>query len=133
MGDQPHLRREQGYAAARDRLFQFEVWRAQATGTVAEILGLSELDRDIGFRLFKYRGDLTREMNHYHDRGDLIIPAYVEGVNAYIAETEANPGLLPIGFELLDIRPKRWTPEVVISRHQGLLGNIGSELNYGAP
>ena len=26
----------QGYAAARDRLFQFEVWRAQATGTVAE-------------------------------------------------------------------------------------------------
>ena len=29
----------QGYSAARDRLFQFEIWRAQATGTVAEILG----------------------------------------------------------------------------------------------
>ncbi|MEE4276895.1 MAG: penicillin acylase family protein, partial [Halieaceae bacterium] len=27
----------QGYSAARDRLFQFEIWRAQATGTVAEI------------------------------------------------------------------------------------------------
>jgi penicillin amidase len=25
----------------------------------------------------------------------------------------------------------KWTPEVVISRHQGLLGNIGQELNYG--
>ena len=121
----------QGYAAARDRLFQFEVWRAQATGTVAEMLGPDELQRDIGFRLFKYRGDMTVEMNHYHDRGSLIIPAYVDGVNAYIAETEANPSLLPLEFELLGIRPKRWTPEVVISRHQGLLGNIGSELRYG--
>ena len=121
----------QGYAAARDRLFQFEVWRAQATGTVAEMLGPDELQRDIGFRLFKYRGDMTAEMNHYHDRGSLIIPAYVDGVNAYIAETEADPALLPIEFELLGIRPKRWTPEVVISRHQGLLGNIGAELNYG--
>ena len=121
----------QGYAAARDRLFQFEVWRAQATGTVAEMLGPDELRRDIGFRLFKYRGDMTAEMNHYHDRGSTIIPAYVDGVNAYIAETEADPSLLPIEFELLGIRPKRWTPEVVISRHQGLLGNIGSELGYG--
>ena len=121
----------QGYAAARDRLFQFEVWRAQATGTVAEMLGPSELERDIGFRLFRFRGDMTQEMNHYHDRGSIIIPAYVDGVNAYIAETEADPSLLPLEFELLGIRPKRWTPEVVISRHQGLLGNIGSELNYG--
>ena len=121
----------QGYAAARDRLFQFEVWRAQATGTVAELLGPSELERDIGFRLFRFRGDMTQEMNHYHDRGSLIIPAYVDGVNAYIAETEADPSLLPIEFDLLGIRPKRWTPEVVISRHQGLLGNIGAELNYG--
>ncbi len=121
----------QGYAAARDRLFQFEVWRAQATGTVAEMLGESELERDVGFRLFRFRGDMEREMNHYHDRGSRIIPAYVAGVNAYIAETEADPSLLPMEFGLLGIRPKRWTPEVVISRHQGLLGNIGAELNYG--
>ena len=38
----------QGYAAARDRLFQFEMWRRQATGTVAEILGPRELERDRG-------------------------------------------------------------------------------------
>ena len=29
----------QGYMAAKDRLFQFEIWRRQATGTVAELLG----------------------------------------------------------------------------------------------
>ena len=28
----------QGYAAAKDRLFQFEIWRRQANGTLAEIL-----------------------------------------------------------------------------------------------
>ena len=121
----------QGYAAARDRLFQLEVWRAQATGTVAEMLGADELDRDIGFRLFRFRGDLTQEMNHYHDRGSIIIPAFVDGVNAYIAATEADPSLLPEPFELLGIRPKRWTPEVVISRHQGLLSNVRDELDYG--
>lgn len=121
----------QGYAAARDRLFQFDVWRAQATGTAAEMLGPSEIERDVGLRLFKYRGDMEQEMNHYHDRGSEIVPAYVDGVNAWIAQTEADPSLLPVEFELLGIRPKRWTPEVVISRHQGLLGNIGAELNYG--
>ena len=31
----------QGYLAAKDRLFQFEIWRRQATGTVAEIFGES--------------------------------------------------------------------------------------------
>ncbi len=60
----------QGYNAARDRLFQFEIWRRQATGTVAEILGARELERDIGARLHRFRGDMTTEMRHYHDRGD---------------------------------------------------------------
>ena len=59
----------QGYAAAKDRLFQFEIWRRQATGTTAEILGPSELNRDIGTRLFKFRGDLDIELNHYHPQG----------------------------------------------------------------
>jgi len=48
----------QGYCAAKDRLFQFEVWRRQATGTVAEILGEKEVKRDHGTRLFKFRGDM---------------------------------------------------------------------------
>ena len=69
----------QGFSAARDRLFQFEVWRRQVHGTVAEILGPRELDRDIGTRLFKFRGNLTQELNHYHPRGEQIINAFVDG------------------------------------------------------
>lgn len=118
----------QGFYAARDRLFQFEIWRRQATGTVAEILGERELERDIGTRLFQFRGDIEQEMNYYHPRGSLIITSFVRGVNAYIAEAMKNPEDLPLPFQLLGIQPHPWTPEVVISRHQGLLGNIGAEL-----
>lgn len=121
----------QGFNAAKDRIFQFEVWRRQATGSVAEILGPRELKRDIGTRLFMFRGDIDDEMNHYHPKGKMIITSFVKGVNAYIELTEKNPDLLPIEFELLGIKPQKWTPEVVISRHQGLLGNIGAELNIG--
>ena len=121
----------QGYAAAKDRLFQFEIWRRQATGTVAEILGERELKRDIGTRLFMFRGDMTEEMNHYHEDGVEIITSYTDGVNAYIDEVRASPEQLPIEFKILNILPERWTPEVVISRHQGLLGNIQQELEVG--
>src|SRR5688572_19578589 len=120
----------QGYNAARDRLFQFEMWRRQATGTAADVFGKKELKRDIGARLHMFRGDLSQELAHYHPRGEAIVTAFVRGVNAYIAETERNPALLPIEFRLLGLKPGRWTPAVVISRHQGLLGNIGQELNF---
>ena len=121
----------QGYLAAKDRLFQFEIWRRQATGTVSEILGEDELDRDIGTRLFKFRGDIEDELNHYHEDGFEIVSSFVSGVNKYIEEVNSNPELLPIEFEVLGIQPEKWTNEVVISRHQGLLGNIDQELNIG--
>jgi len=118
----------QGYAAAKDRLFQFEMWRRQATGTVAEMLGPREAKRDQGARLHMYRGDLDEELNRYHPRGKLIVESYVRGVNAYIDETEKNAALLPMEFRMLGIKPGRWTPAVVISRHQALASNAGEEV-----
>jgi penicillin amidase len=120
----------QGYAAAKDRLFQFEMWRRQATGTVAEILGPREVSRDIGARLHMFRGDLDAELNHYHPRGKAIVEAFVRGVNAYISETERNPSLLPVEFTMLGITPGRWTPAVVVSRHQALTSNLTDEVRY---
>jgi penicillin amidase len=119
----------QGYCAAKDRLFQFEIWRRQATGTTAEILGAREIKRDIGTRLFQYRGSIEKDLARYHPRGVAIINAYVQGVNAYIKEANQDPNSLPIEFKLLHTQPKPWTAAVVISRHQGLLGNITQELN----
>ena len=121
----------QGWSAARDRLFQLEIWRRQATGTVAEILGERELDRDRGARLFRYRGDLEQELRTYHPRGVEIVDAFVEGINAYVDRALAHPDLLSVEFRMLGIEPGHWTPAVVISRHQGLLSNINQELRYG--
>src|SRR5688572_6031947 len=101
----------QGYCAARDRLFQFELWRRQATGTVAEILGSRELKRDIGARLFKFRGNLKQEFNHYHPHGELIITAFTDGINAYVKEALQDAKQLPLEFKLLGITPGLWTPE----------------------
>ena len=121
----------QGYLAAKDRLFQFEIWRRQATGTVSEVFGEEELDRDIGTRLFKFRGNMEDELNHYHQDGFEIVSSFVSGINKYIEEINKTPSQLPIEFKLLDIKPEKWTNEDVISRHQGLLGNIEQELNIG--
>ena len=68
-------------------------------------------------------------MRHYHPRGETILPAFVDGINAYIAQTRQRPNLLPLEFELLGITPGLWTPEVVISRHNGLVGNVTQEIN----
>lgn len=119
----------QGYNVARDRLFQLELWRRQATGTVAEVLGPKELQRDIGNRLFQYRGDVTQELNWYHPHGAAIVQAFVAGINAYIAETRKDPALLTPEFRMLGLLPGDWTPAVVITRFNGLLGNLPQEMN----
>lgn len=120
----------QGYVAATDRMFQLELWRRQATGTVAEWLGPTEIKRDIGTRLFKFRQNLDQEFAHYHPRGKVIITAYTEGVNARVAEVRKDTTKLPFELKLLKTLPGFWTPDVVISRHQGLIANLTSELSY---
>src|SRR3954469_2521553 len=120
----------QGFNVARDRLFQLELWRRQATGTAAEVLGKKALPHDTGTRLLKYRGDMTRELNRYHPRGAEIVRAFVAGVNAYIARTEDDPTLLPVEFKVLGITPGHWTPEVVVSRHNGLYRNLTGEVQH---
>jgi len=118
----------QGWNAARDRLFQLEIWRRQATGTLAEIQGQKALKHDIGARLLRFRGNITRELNQYHPRGESIIGAFVSGINAYIELTEREPARLPLEFRVIGIQPGRWTPEVVVSRHNGLFRNVNEEV-----
>ncbi len=126
--NQPDLFFAQGYNAARDRLFQFEIWRRKASGTLAEIQGEKALAHDRGARLLRFRGDIRKEMSHYHEDGEEIITSFVKGVNAYIERTRRNPDLLPFEFELLGIEPGLWTPETVVSRHNALTGGISSEI-----
>jgi penicillin amidase len=120
----------QGFNAARDRLFQLELWRRQATGTLAEIQGPRALAHDHGARLLKFRGEIERELDLYHPRGREIIHAFVRGVNAYIELCQRDPARLPLEFQILGINPGKWVPEVVLSRHNGLYRNATRELSF---
>src|SRR5580765_9037294 len=55
----------QGFNAARDRLFQIDLWRRRGLGTLAEVFGASMVRRDEAARLFLYRGDMYREWLAY--------------------------------------------------------------------
>ena len=119
----------QGYSAARDRLFQLELWRRQATGTMAEALGPRWVARDRAARLMRFRGDMNAELAHYHPRGRSIIQAFVDGVNAYVDRVRREPALLPPDLAALGITPGYWTPAVVVSRHNALASNASDEAN----
>ena len=73
---------------------------------------------------------MDKELSHYHPRGKTIIQAYVDGVNTFIDECLTNPRLLPIEFQILGIQPGKWSPEIVVSRHQGIRSNVQQELNF---
>ncbi len=119
----------QGYNAARDRLFQLELWRRQATGTMAEVLGSRWVARDRASRLLRYRGSMATELAHYHPHGVTIITAFVDGVNAYVARVSRDSTLLPPELQWLGITPGKWTTAVVISRHNALASNARDELS----
>lgn len=118
----------QGFNAASDRLFQLELWRRQATGTLAEWLGPKAVRRDVGARLFRFRGNLADELGRYHPRGKEIIESFVRGINAYIDRTRKEPGHLTLEFRLLGAAPGYWTPDIVVSRHNGLYRNATAEI-----
>jgi penicillin amidase len=109
----------QGFVAAQDRLWQLDLWRRNAEGKLAEILGPTGVKRDTFARLLRYRGDMDAEWRSYGRDAKAIIEAFVEGVNAQVARATEVPGRLPIEFQLTGTRPEPWTPEVVIGRMAG--------------
>jgi penicillin amidase len=47
----------QGYNAARDRLWQIDLWRKRGLGLLSKSLGSAYIDQDRAARLFLYRGE----------------------------------------------------------------------------
>ena len=120
----------QGFNAARDRLWQIDTWRKRGLGRMAEGFGPGFLAQDRAARLFLYRGDMAAEWAAYGTpEARSITEAFVAGINAWIALTEADPGLLSPEFAAMDTRPERWAPEDVVRiRSHGLVRNVLSEV-----
>ena len=81
----------QGYSAARDRLVPARALATTGDGNGRRVARPREVQRDIGARLFKFRGNMATELARYHPHGAAIVGAFVDGINAYVAETERDP------------------------------------------
>lgn len=118
----------QGFNAARDRLWQLDLWRRQGEGKLAEAFGARFVDQDRAARLFRYRGDLDKEFRSYHPRGKEILTAFTSGINAYVDLTRSRPELLPLEFKLTRATPGYWSPSTPLSRIFALTRNLGREV-----
>ena len=119
----------QGFNAARDRLWQIDMWRRRGLGTLAEVFGPTLVKRDEAARLFLYRGDMYREWLAYGSDAKRIAEAFVAGINAYVRLIEQKPELLPVEFRMLNYKPSLWHPDDVVRiRSHGLWRNVGSEV-----
>src|SRR5215471_7682835 len=119
----------QGFNAARDRLWQLDLWRRQGEGKLAEAFGPRFVAQDRAARLFLYRGDLDAELSSYHPQGKEILTAFTNGINAYIDLTRTREDLLPIEFKITGARPEHWDVTSPLIRIFGLTRNLGREVN----
>jgi penicillin amidase len=114
----------QGFVAAQDRLFQLDLWRRTATGETAEVTGPEGLQRDRFARLIRYRGDMKAEWESYSRDTCPIVTAFTDGINAYI---DSVGDRLPIEFQILGFRPKKWTPQDCLGRTSALAVTLNPE------
>lgn len=119
----------QGFNAARDRLWQIDLWRKRGLGLLAADFGPGYLMQDRAARLFLYRGDMAPEWAAYGDDAEAICTAFAAGINAAVDLVLAGDMPLPREFAVLGTRPAHWAAaDVVRIRTHCLTRNAASEL-----
>lgn len=120
----------QGFNAAKDRLWQMDLWHRRGLGKLAEVFGPEYKKHDVAARHFLYRGDMEKEWAVYGAGAKKKIDAFVKGVNAYIGLTRQQAHLLPQEFVQGSYAPDFWQLEDVVNiRIHALVSNLGSEVS----
>jgi penicillin amidase len=104
-GDEHDLFLLQGWVHAEDRLFQMDVSRRRASGTLAELLGTGALPGDVQLRTFGLRRAAERSLPLVSARARAALEAYAEGVNAFVFSHPLPPEYAPLQLT----RVPRWT------------------------
>jgi penicillin G amidase len=119
----------QGFNAARDRLFQIDLWRRRGLGQLAEVFGSAFVEQDKATRLFLYRGDMNKEWAVCSADAEQIAQHFAAGINAYIDWLDEHPDKVPFEFKKLNYKPARWAAEDVVRiRSHGLTRNLTDEV-----
>lgn len=119
----------QGWNAARDRLWQIDLWRKRGLGRLSASFGPAFVAKDRAARLFLYRGDMAAEWAAYDPQAREAVEAFAAGVNAYVADVRAGRRALPVEFRLTGSQPEDWQAEDVLRiRSHALVSNVTSEV-----
>src|SRR5579875_1067230 len=97
----------EGYAMAQDRLWQMDMMRRLAEGTLAEVFGPVGLATDEQTRTLGLDRIAARETAALAPAARDLLDAFAAGVNQFIAERR---GRLPLEFRLLHYQPAPWRP-----------------------
>ncbi len=118
----------QGWNAARDRLWQLDLWRKRGLGLLSENFGPDYLAQDAATCLFLYRGDMDAEWAAYGPDAKAWSQAFVAGINAYVEQVRSAAAPLPVEFELTSSSPAVWqVDDLVRVRSHGISNNAESE------
>jgi penicillin amidase len=96
----------QGYVTSQDRLWQMDLFRRNANGELAEIVGSSMLEHDREQRVLQIHNTARRIYASISPADRARLDDYARGVNLFIAQHQNN---LPPEFRLLGYRPQPWS------------------------
>ena len=96
-----------GYVHAQDRLWQMELLRRTACGTLSELFGRLSLDTDRLLRTLGFKRYAQKDFELLPENLKQGLQAYAAGVNVIIENPSTS---LPLEFKLIGHKPKRWDP-----------------------
>ncbi|HKT13368.1 MAG TPA: penicillin acylase family protein [Terriglobia bacterium] len=95
----------QGYVTAQDRLWQMDLSRRIAQGTLSELFGPRTLNSDIMNRTLGMKQAAERGVRELDADEQELLQNYALGVNAFIRTHQSR---LPVEFLLLRYHPESW-------------------------
>ena len=105
-----------GYNVATDRMWQGELLRRTALGTLSEIFGADFIGQDSIVRATGYStAEYEAAYAALSEEEQTVISSYVDGFNRRIAELRAEPTMVPFEFLALGISVEDWTTTDVLA------------------
>ncbi len=122
-----------GVVHAQDRLWQMDMQRRAAMGTLSGVIGAATIPFDKMFRIIGLRRTAERIENKLPDDTRRKLQWYADGVNAWIRHQR---GAYPVEFDILRYEPEEWTPmhSILVARLIAWELNLSwwTDVTYGA-
>lgn len=120
-----------GYALAEDRLWQMELYRRQARGEMAEIMGTRAVEQDKAARTEGYtEAELQAQINRLPAELREALDAFAAGISAWMQEAQ-RAGKLPKQYSEHGIEPRPWRPTDTVAIGVMMLRRFGGVMSAG--